>query len=314
MSPIASFVNHCHYTHVAIVLTRQRRSSIEVRSISSPVWFTNGPVTLIKEKVTCQIGLFRKREWMLPCKYTNTFSAYFQIPWLFHLPVSFSFCILIKNRFQTTWYRRSWTSEDVSHHFCMFNNMMTFKRVLLLRMPSHFYRVFLQISFYSPPFYSSRHGYMMCCRLYPLGDGSGSGTHVSFFFAIMQGEHDSLLRWPFQQRVTLTLLDQSPARRHVSETFLPNTQSSSFQRPTSILNVASGCPRFVSHDQLTSTACKYINAGIVFLRVKVDLSGLQLLWIWNFFTSINSFILTKFRPQKNSFFFALVFFSQLMCK
>ena len=215
------------------------------------------------------------------------------------------FFILITNRFQTT--RNRSLKKTL---------LITFVCLITRRLSKEFFpsgcryilTVFLQISFYSPPFYSSRHGYMMCCRLYPLGDGSGSGTHVSFFFAIMQGEHDSLLRWPFQQRVTLTLLDQSPARRHVSETFLPNTQSSSFQRPTSILNVASGCPRFVSHDQLTSTACKYINAGIVFLRVKVDLSGLQLLWIWNFFTSINSFILTKFRPQKNSFFFALVFF------
>ena len=37
------------------------------------------------------------------------------------------------------------------------------------------------------------------------GDGSGKGTHLSFFLTVMKGEYDALLQWPFKQTVTLML-------------------------------------------------------------------------------------------------------------
>eukprot|EP00117_Sycon_ciliatum_P020117 scpid71365/ scgid5690/ TNF receptor-associated factor 3; CD40 receptor-associated factor 1; TRAFAMN len=64
-------------------------------------------------------------------------------------------------------------------------------------------------SLYSPPFYSSPCGYKMCLRVYLNGDGTGHETHVSLFFAVMRGDFDGLLRWPFQQKVTLMLLSQN---------------------------------------------------------------------------------------------------------
>ena len=48
----------------------------------------------------------------------------------------------------------------------------------------------------------------MCLRLYLIGDGAGTGTHLSLFLTIMKGEYDALLSWPFQQLVTLMLLAQ----------------------------------------------------------------------------------------------------------
>ena len=40
------------------------------------------------------------------------------------------------------------------------------------------------------------------------GDGSGKGTHLSFFLTLMRGEYDALLTRSFRQTVTLMLLDQ----------------------------------------------------------------------------------------------------------
>ena len=42
------------------------------------------------------------------------------------------------------------------------------------------------ISLYSPPFYTSPHGYRMCIRTYLNGDGIGKGTHISVFFVLMR--------------------------------------------------------------------------------------------------------------------------------
>ena len=50
-----------------------------------------------------------------------------------------------------------------------------------------------QKSFVSPIFYTSRHGYSLCIRFYPAGDGIGCGTaHVSLFVAVVRGRYDSL--------------------------------------------------------------------------------------------------------------------------
>ena len=113
----------------------------------------------------------------------------------------------------------------------------------------------------------------MCLRAYPNGDGIGNGTHLSLFFVIMKGEFDALLKWPFQQRVTITLLDQSTLKDHISLTFKPDSQSTAFQKPASEMNVGSGFPQFVSVDKLR-TPTNYNRDDTLYIRVAVDTTGL----------------------------------------
>ena len=129
------------------------------------------------------------------------------------------------------------------------------------------------LSLYSQPFYTGRFGYKMCARVYLNGDGMGKGTHLSLFFVVMRGEYDALLPWPFQQKVTLMLLDQDTGTRHLSDTFQPDRTSSSFRRPTTEMNVASGCPLFVSHAVLETRT--YVRDDTIFIRIEVDTAGLQ---------------------------------------
>lgn len=126
------------------------------------------------------------------------------------------------------------------------------------------------LSLYSQPFYSHRFGYKMCARVYLNGDGMGKTTHMSLFFVIMRGEYDPLLNWPFRQKVTLTLLDQSLEKRHLTDHFQPDPNSSSFKKPESEMNVASGCPLFVSHAVLENPANGYLKEDTIFIRIVVD--------------------------------------------
>ena len=127
------------------------------------------------------------------------------------------------------------------------------------------------VSIYSQPFYSSSCGYKMCARLYLNGDGMGKGSHISLFFVLMRGEYDSLLSWPFRQKVTLVLVDQEGCR-NVTDAFRPDPNSSSFQRPRTEMNVASGCPLFVPLAVLESEG--YIKDDAIFVKMIVDTSGL----------------------------------------
>ena len=128
-----------------------------------------------------------------------------------------------------------------------------------------------QTSFYSPCFFTSRYGYKMYARIYFNGDGIGRGTHISVFFVVMRGEYDALLRWPFRQKVTFMLLDQNNVE-HVIDSFRPDPNSSSFQRPRRETNIASGCPTFCPLSELNDHA--YVRDDTMFLKVTVDTTDL----------------------------------------
>ncbi|KAL4630031.1 TNF receptor-associated factor 1 isoform X1 [Arapaima gigas] len=122
---------------------------------------------------------------------------------------------------------------------------------------------------YSPAFYTARYGFKVCMRLYLNGDGVGKGTHISLFFVVMKGEYDALLSWPFKHKVTFFLLDQNQ-KEHVIDAFRPDLSSSSFQRPVTDMNVASGCPLFFPLAKLRSTRHAYCKDDTLFIKCVVD--------------------------------------------
>lgn len=130
------------------------------------------------------------------------------------------------------------------------------------------------LSLYSPPFHTSPHGYRMCIRAYLNGDGSGKGTYVSVFFVLMKSEHDDLLPWPFRRPVTFDLINQENQSQNISETFMPDVHSPSFQKPKSEMNIASGFPRFAKQSVLTDK--KFVKDDAIFIRCRIDTSGLNL--------------------------------------
>ena len=127
-------------------------------------------------------------------------------------------------------------------------------------------------SIYSPPFYTGRNGYKMCIRAYLNGDGTGEGTHLSIFFVLMKGEYDPLLQWPFTNKVSLILVDQDK-KKDLSQSFKPNPQSSSFQKPKTLMNVASGFPEFAPLSILDNPS--YVKDDVMFIKAAVDISNIS---------------------------------------
>ena len=124
-------------------------------------------------------------------------------------------------------------------------------------------------SIYSPPFYTGRNGYKMCIRAYLNGDGSGEGTHLSIFFVLMKGEYDPLLKWPFEHKVSLILVDQDH-KKNLIHTFKPDPHSSSFQRPKLDMNVASGFPKFAKISIFDNPS--YVKDNVMYIKAIIDTS------------------------------------------
>jgi hypothetical protein len=127
-----------------------------------------------------------------------------------------------------------------------------------------------QTFIYSPPFYSSPTGYKMRARLYLHGDGNARRTHMSLFFVLMPGPNDAILKFPFSYKVTFCLYDQTPQLRHIVDSFQPEIRSTSFQRPRSEMNIASGIPKFFSLAMIQQEDNPYVRDDIMFIKVMVD--------------------------------------------
>ncbi|XP_028417378.1 TNF receptor-associated factor 3-like isoform X2 [Dendronephthya gigantea] len=125
----------------------------------------------------------------------------------------------------------------------------------------------VKTALYSPHFYSAQYGYKMCAKIYMNGDGFGKGSHLSLFFVVMKGDYDALQTWPFQKKITMMLLDQGNGD-HMVDAFHSDPQSSSFQRPRSDMNIASGSPLFMPIDHLDNR--QYIKDDVIFIKIIVD--------------------------------------------
>ena len=110
----------------------------------------------------------------------------------------------------------------------------------------------------------------MRARLYLNGDGNARRTHLSLFFVLMRSEHDAILKYPFNYKVTFCLRDQTPAQQHIIDSFRPDIESNSFQRPRSEMNIASGIPKFFPLDKIQQKDTPYVRDDTMFIKIMVD--------------------------------------------
>lgn len=126
-------------------------------------------------------------------------------------------------------------------------------------------------SIYSPAFYTGRNGYKMCIQVFLNGEGSGYKSHLSIYIVIMKGEHDPLLKWPFDYKVALILVNQL-SNEHIIQNFKPPANSSSFEMPRSDMNISSGCPKFVPLNKINHENSEFIKDDTMYIKCIVDTS------------------------------------------
>lgn len=114
----------------------------------------------------------------------------------------------------------------------------------------------------------------MRVRLYLHGDGNARGSHMSIFFVLMRSPYDSLLKFPFDYKVTFCMYDQTNSQQHITDSFRPDTRSSSFERPRSEMNIASGIPKFFPLSIITQEGNPYVQNDTMFIKILVDFDGL----------------------------------------
>lgn len=69
-------------------------------------------------------------------------------------------------------------------------------------------------------------------------------------------------------------LDQNN-REHVVDAFRPDPTSSSFKRPTTEMNIASGCPLLMPLSSLDSNGHAYVKDNTAYIKIAVNCDDLN---------------------------------------
>ena len=118
------------------------------------------------------------------------------------------------------------------------------------------------------PIKTDRYGYKLGLRIYLNGVGDGRGRFVAIFVHMMMGKYDNFeVRWPFTQRITLSIIDQSGAERHLSQILQAQPNMIAFQKPTEeISRTGCGFVNFASIEEAFSHA--YVKDDKLFLKIE----------------------------------------------
>ena len=123
----------------------------------------------------------------------------------------------------------------------------------------------------SDPFYTFPRGYKLSVTVYPHGMSKGKGTHLSLYVALLRGEYDDELEWPFKGTVNIQLYNYTTFawETYPAIEFEDSDDIKFTGRPhDTFSNLALGIPRWVS---LEDIKFNYSHKGMVRFKVsKVD--------------------------------------------
>lgn len=103
---------------------------------------------------------------------------------------------------------------------------------------------------YSLPFYTHPKGYKMCLHVTAYGTDCGEGTHMSVGVALMRGEHDQKLKWPYCGIITVQLLSQEDGDHYTRIFDAPPSALAKRVVDVDRANSGWGYYKFIPHTQL----------------------------------------------------------------
>lgn len=126
----------------------------------------------------------------------------------------------------------------------------------------------------SEPFYLSKNGYKLRIKLMPDGGSSVDldannnvkGRFLSVYIKVIPGEYDSVLPWPFKEKVCIALIDQEASQgKRVNVSHVVNFAAYQWPRPVKEPDAGLGFGDFVQQSVLQTRS--YLKNNTIFIMV-----------------------------------------------
>lgn len=119
-------------------------------------------------------------------------------------------------------------------------------------------------------FYTAPYGYKLKLYINPNGQGLGESSHLSVYLAVVMGEYDAALPWPFHKKVIFTLIDQQEnldRRKNIVKHLFADPKLKNFSKPVAAENPGRGFCRFIAHKELTME--RFARDGNMYIQVHI---------------------------------------------
>ena len=135
---------------------------------------------------------------------------------------------------------------------------------------------------YSSPFYTHNRGYKFRLRVLPNRFGGSRDSYLSVYAALMRGEYDDELEWPFEGDIRVELLNWRADKNHHSDIILFNKYND--KSTSRVTNEKTGRdvgrPQFISHTDLAPTTnTEYLRDNYLKLRIIAIVYSTPLLYL-----------------------------------
>ena len=120
----------------------------------------------------------------------------------------------------------------------------------------------------SPVYRTHPYGYNFFVQFYPNGLDSAAGNHASIMFALIPGDYDGLLTWPFPKTIHLSVRDQLDPQNTWTITFAPS-EKISFRRPTREPVPTLKSFNFFPHSKMFSKTENFHLNDALYLEIKI---------------------------------------------
>ena len=126
----------------------------------------------------------------------------------------------------------------------------------------------------SPVYQSHPYGYNFLLYLYPYGLDTAKDKSASLFFALYPGSFDALLKWPFNKKAHVSVIDQLDPINKWTCTISPEEHHmEALRRPTSSHHTqltGIGMVNFIPHTKLFSDTDGYLVNDTLFIEIVLE--------------------------------------------
>jgi len=128
---------------------------------------------------------------------------------------------------------------------------------------------------YTPPLFTSLHGYKFSAKVMLPGDRTTMYQGVSYlgvYIVVMQGDYDEILHFPFPYPIEITLRNFTN-RAAITHTLYPDPQKPHFDKPIKNMNPAIGFARFCPIEKLKNEG--FVKNDTIYFNIEVKKNGVN---------------------------------------
>ena len=125
----------------------------------------------------------------------------------------------------------------------------------------------------SESIYTSQSGYKFALIYEISEERPKQKRYLSISIVLLMGSFDAILFWPMVYPLTLSVMDLTPARQHISQSIYPDNKTMAFNRPVNDANIPFKMSQFCLVDTIVQSGNKYLQDGWLFVQLAADFTA-----------------------------------------